>query len=194
MNFVRTSKTHPLKIAEVQASLQHGRIGITFCPGKHDLNAATGAWQRDLGLDLDEIKKWGASLILTLVEKEELEQLHVTDLGAGVEARGMEWLHLPIRDASVPSALFEKSWLTHGERIRCLLRDGSHVVVHCKGGQGRAGMIAARLLAELGMAPDEAMRLVRSKREGAIETRAQEDVVRGAKSIAGSVEAPRGLV
>jgi protein-tyrosine phosphatase len=183
LSFVRTSKTHPLKIAEVQASLQHGRIGITFCPGKHDLNAATGAWQRDLDIDLDEIKKWGASLILTLVEKEELEQLPVTGLGDGVEARGMEWLHLSIRDASAPSASFEESWLTHGEHIRRLLRDGSHIVVHCKGGQGRAGMIAARLLAELGMAPDEAMRLVRSKREGAIQTRAQEDVVRRAKPI-----------
>ena len=32
----RTSKSHPLEIAAVRASPTHGRIGITFCPGKHD--------------------------------------------------------------------------------------------------------------------------------------------------------------
>jgi hypothetical protein len=69
---VRTSLTHPLQIAFVQAAPNQGRIGITFCPGKHDPNAATGAWKRDLGLDLDEIKKWGASVVLTLVEQQEL--------------------------------------------------------------------------------------------------------------------------
>ena len=183
LTFVRTSKTHPLQIAEVQANPMQGRIGITFCPGKHDLHAATGAWKRDLDADLDAVQKWGASLVVTLVEKEELEQLQAERLGDGVKARGMKWLHLPIKDVNVPSQTFEEHWLTQGEFIRRTLRCGSSVVVHCKGGQGRAGMIAARLLTELGMAPDEAIRLVRSVRKGAIETRAQEDVVRRAKVI-----------
>jgi len=183
LNFIRTSTTHPLKIAEVQANPTHGRIGITLCPGKHDLHAATGAWKRDLDTDLDAIKKWGGSVVVTLVEKKELEQLGVEQLGDGVKARGMEWLHLPIKDVSVPSQAFEEHWLTQGELIRKSLRRGSNVVVHCKGGQGRAGMIAARLLVELGMTPDEAIRLVRYVRSGAIETRAQEDVVRRAKPI-----------
>src|SRR5436190_11250182 len=98
----RTSETHPLEIAHVQATSAHGRIGITFCPGKYQMGAQTGAWQRDLDIDLDAVRNWGANLILTLVEQSELEQLRVTGLGDAVRARGMEWLHLPIEDVYTP--------------------------------------------------------------------------------------------
>ncbi|HEX5357386.1 MAG TPA: cyclin-dependent kinase inhibitor 3 family protein [Aquabacterium sp.] len=174
----RTSHTHPLQIAEVRASPTHGRIGITFCPGKHDRAAISGAWARDLATDLDVIAAWGAQLVLTLVEPAELVALKVPDLGAAVEARGIGWRHLPIADFSVPTEVFEQQWQTHGAEIRTLLRNGGDVLVHCKGGLGRAGMIAARLLAELGMPPDEAIRAVRRARKGAIETPSQLALVR----------------
>lgn len=174
----RTSQTHPLQIAEVRASPAHGRIGITFCPGKHDHSAATGAWARDLASDLDVIESWGARLVLTLVESAELTALKVPDLGAAIESRGMQWRHLPIADYSVPTAAFEQQWAAQGAEIRALLRGGADVLVHCKGGLGRAGMIAARLLVELGTPPDEAIRAVRRVRKGAIETPSQLELVR----------------
>lgn len=174
----RTSQTHPLQIAEVRASPLHGRIGITFCPGKRDRMASTGAWARDLAMDLDVIAAWGARLVLTLVEPDELRLLEVPDLGREIERRGIAWCHLPIADFSVPTNDFETAWATHGQAIRTLLRDGGDVLVHCKGGLGRAGMIAARLLVELGMSPDEAIRTVRRARKGAIETPAQLALVR----------------
>jgi hypothetical protein len=183
MTTIRTSQTHPLQIASVQAAPEHGRIGITFCPGKHDLAAATGAWKRDLDLDLDAVKKWGASLVLTLVEQRELEYLQVPILGSALRSRGIQWLHLPIRDFGTPSQAFEASWAKHGPHVRRLLREGSDILVHCKGGQGRAGMIAARLFVELGVPADQAIRSVRAVRAGAIETRAQEEVVRRSKSF-----------
>jgi hypothetical protein len=55
--------THPLMIAEVQAKEGQGRIGITFCPGKHQSDAVTGGWRRNLGIDLDAIPDWGAAVI-----------------------------------------------------------------------------------------------------------------------------------
>ena len=57
-----------------------------------------------------------------------------------------------------------------GEGLHARLRDGFNVLVHCKGGLGRAGTIAARLLIELGMAPQMAVGVVRQARPGAIET------------------------
>lgn len=174
----RTSQTHPLQIAEVSASPSHGRIGITFCPGKCDLFAHTGAWERDLGIDLDAIATWGAKLVLTLVEPAELKALKVPLLGHEIQNRGIEWLHLPIADYSVPTEAFEQQWATQGREIRELLRRGEDVLVHCKGGLGRAGMIAARLLAELGLDPEEAIRSVRRARRGAIETPSQLALVR----------------
>lgn len=183
MTTPRTSLTHPLQIAEVRASATHGRIGITFCPGKHDRAAATGAWARDLAIDLDAIAAWGARLVLTLVEPAELVALKVPNLGQEVERRGMSWRHLPIVDYSVPDAAFEQAWLVDGSEIRRFLRDGHDVVVHCKGGLGRAGMIAGRLLVELGMPPDDAIRMVRRARQGAIETPSQLEVIRRALPI-----------
>ncbi len=181
----RTSQTHPLQIAAVRASPSHGRIGITFCPGKHDSVASTGSWKRDLSTDLDAIVAWGASLVLTLVEPSELTALKVPHLGTEVGQRGMEWLHLPIADYSVPNGDFENRWKLHGREIRALLRDGGNMVAHCKGGLGRAGMIAARLLVELGVDSEKAIEDVRRARKGAIETPGQLALVRRAKSMIG---------
>lgn len=184
MAAARTSISHPLQIAEVRPAPGMGRIGITFCPGKHDRAAASGAWARDLETDLDAITAWGARAVLTLVEPAELDLLRVPDLGPGVLARGMDWRHLPIADFSVPDEAFETRWLAEGPTLRALLRDGQDIVVHCRGGLGRAGMIAARLMAELGLPPDEAIRAVRKARPGAIETPSQLALVRRTEPVA----------
>lgn len=170
----RTSPTHPLQIAAVQPGAGLGRIGITFCPGKHQPASATGGWARDLTVDVDAIADWGAAAVLTLVEDHELKALKVTGLGAAVEARSMDWLHAPIADVSTPDNGFEAAWVETGEGLRDRLRAGFDVVVHCKGGLGRAGMIAARLLVELGVNPALAIAEARKVRPGAIETSAQE--------------------
>ena len=183
MTVIRTSHSHPLQIAEVRASPAYGRIGITFCPGKHDRFAHTGAWERDLGIDLDAVAMWDAKLVLTLVEPEELAALKVPHLGKEILRRGIEWCHLPIADYSVPNDAFEQQWVTKGREIRELLRNGADVLVHCKGGLGRAGMIAARLLVELGMDPAEAICSVRRVRKGAIETPSQLALVRRTRPI-----------
>lgn len=175
----RTSLTHPLEIAAVSAGPDLGRVGITFCPGKSDQHAMSGYWDRDLSLDLDAIRDWGAAAVVTLVEAKELILLRVENLGEEVRRRGMFWFHLPIADVSTPDEGFERNWASSGDALRTLLRDGRDVLVHCRGGLGRAGTIAARLLIELGMEPSAAIRRVRTVRPGAIETREQEEYVLG---------------
>ena len=188
MTLIRTSHSHPLQIASVRANADHGCIGITFCPGKHDSFAATGSWARDLEVDLNAIQHWGADLVLTLVEPKELVELKVPQLGQKVQNYGMKWRHLPIADYSVPDKNFEEQWQIHGPEIRNLLCNGKNVLIHCKGGLGRAGMIAARLLVELGMMPEEAITLVRRKRKGAIETHEQLTLVQRTQHITQEVE------
>lgn len=170
----RTSLTHPLQIAVVQPGPGLGRIGITFCPGKHQLASATGSWARDLAIDVRAIADWGAAAVLTLVEHHELKALKVEGLGTAVEGRSMDWLHAPIPDVSTPDTAFEARWVEIGEGLRDRLRAGFDVVVHCKGGLGRAGLMAARLMVELGVEPTRAVAEVRKARPGAIETPAQE--------------------
>src|SRR5712675_1417906 len=173
----RTSLTHPLQIAAVTAGFEFGQIGITFCPGKYDLHAMSGEWDRDLALDLDVVRDWGAAAIVTLLEPQELTLLRVERLGEEVLRRNMFWFHLPIVDVSIPDERFEEEWEIAGEKLRSILRSGSGVLVHCRGGLGRAGTIAARLLIELGVEAEVAIARVRAVRTGAIETRAQEEYV-----------------
>lgn len=180
---MRTSHTHALQIATVRPTPTSGRIGITFCPGKKQPDAISGAWDRQLDIDLDAIGDWGAVAVVTLTETHELHALGVPQLDAEVRARHMDWLHLPIVDVSVPSAEFEGRWAQVGEGLRARLRSGFDIVVHCKGGLGRAGLVAARLMVELGVPPKNAVGTLRAARPGAIETKAQLDFVLAGKAI-----------
>ena len=170
---LRTSLTHPLHIAEIPAP-GGGAIGVTFCPGKHQVDAMTGAWARDLKTDLEAIHAWGAGIILTLVTPAELKALKVETLGDHARALGLTWLHLPIVDVSTPTAEWERLWGRDRAVVHAALDRGGKVLVHCKGGLGRAGLVAARILIERGMPPAAAMAAVREARPGAIETAGQE--------------------
>ena len=173
MSNARTSQSHPLRVDDVSPGDGFGRIGITLCPGKKQPRAQSGAWSRDLGLDLDEIQRWGATAVISLITDEEMECLQVSGLRDAVEERHMEWWHLPIPDVKPPGPEFESDWKVAGEAIRDRLHMGFNVLVHCKGGLGRAGTVTARLLVELGASPDYAIRTVRTARPGAIETEEQ---------------------
>jgi ADP-ribosyl-[dinitrogen reductase] hydrolase len=175
----RTSHSHPLQIAEIRPAPSMGLIGLTLCPGKTQSWGLSGPWARDLRTDLDAVAAWNAAVVVTLVEADELERLQVPKLGREVVDRHMEWVHLPIPDRGVPDVEFEAAWITVGESLRNRLRAGINILVHCMGGLGRAGTIAARLLVELGWQPDDAIRAVRKVRPGALETDAQEDLVHG---------------
>ena len=179
----RTSLTHPLQIAEIVPAPGMGKLGLTLCPGKTQSWGLTGAWARDLDLDLDVLADWNAAVVVTLVEPDEIDRLEVPGLGEAVRNRHMEWLHLPIRDRGVPDVAFEAAWVEAGEQLRDRLRLGFNVLVHCMGGLGRAGTIAARLLVELGWTPSDAIREVRKVRPGAIETDDQDDFVHGCSAI-----------
>ncbi|MGU3450918.1 cyclin-dependent kinase inhibitor 3 family protein [Methylobacterium sp. 391_Methyba4] len=174
---VRTSLTHPLQIATIPVGEKGGRIGITLCPGKVDDTSAGGAWERDLQADVASLRDWGASSVLTLLEAHEFDLLKVRGLPEAVRDAGLIWHHSPIPDVSVPGPSFEAAWRTIGPRLVAQLCQGQSVVVHCRGGLGRAGMIAAVLVNIMGEEPSRAIERVRAVRPGAIETLQQENHV-----------------
>lgn len=176
---IRTSQTDPIKIESVRATPSTGLIGMTFCPGKTDLDAMSGAWKRDLDLDLDAAIAWGALAVISLIEDHEFELLKVPGLGSAVESKGMKWFHLPIRDVKPPDSRFTDQWRVDGPQIHAILNGGGSVVLHCRGGLGRTGTVAAQLLVEMGMDPYDAISEVRAARPGAIETTEQKNYVLG---------------
>lgn len=174
---VRTSITHPLQIATITVGQKRGRIGITLCPGKVDPSSVGGPWKRDLRADVNAIRSWGALCVLTLLEPHEFDLLKVRGLPETVREAGIVWMHAPIPDVSIPGPAFDAAWRTMGPRLTERLRKGESVVVHCRGGLGRAGLVAAKLLTMMGEDPATAIERVRAIRPGAIETPEQEAYV-----------------
>ena len=171
----RTSRTHPLEIDAMSCGA--GTLGMTLCPGKQADSNFGSPWKRDLDLDLSVIVDWGATTLVSLMEDHEFPMLQVSGLGDAAEQAGLEWHHLPIRDVDVPDERFERLWAYSGHVLRRKLKAGERIVLHCRGGLGRTGTIAARLAVEFGATPEEALRRVRLARRGTVETASQEDYV-----------------
>jgi protein-tyrosine phosphatase len=174
----------PLRIDAVVVPNTGGLIGMTICPGKNEYTGITkssGPWKRDLNLDLAVIRAWNAQVLVSLIEDFEFELLDVPEFAETTRSLGIRWMHLPIVDVGIPDRIFEEEWETAGKELLQILGEGGKIVIHCRGGLGRTGIIAARLLIEFGMDPREAIRRVRAARSGTIQTREQEEYVRRCK-------------
>jgi len=117
----------------------------------------------------------GAHTLLTLLTSQEIEILGLQQLGALCACHGLRWLHAPIEDHQAPDPGFESWWGQQAGGLHRQIDEGVAVAIHCWGGKGRTGTIAARLLIERGLAPEAAIAAVRQCRPGAIETNAQVD-------------------
>jgi protein-tyrosine phosphatase len=166
---LRTSETSPLYVdfLPAEAHALPGRLGLTIAPGKRD---HFGLWDRDLELDLVRLRDhYRVSLLVTLLEQHELEMLRIPKLLARAQALGLETEWFPFADGDVPAD--EPGLAALDGRILAAMRAGHTVVVHCRGGIGRSGLVAASCLMTLGRTPDEAIGVVRTARQGAIEPR-----------------------
>lgn len=172
----KTSQTDPLRIDSVRVSALGGEIGMTLCPGKIVSSAVSGEWERDLDTDLAAIAEWGAKALVSLIEPHEFECLGVARMKQCLPA-GIEHFILPIVDGAVPSGTWERAWCKVGPQVRKRVALGERVVIHCRGGLGRTGIVTARLLVEFGEEPAAAILRVRKARPGAIENRRQEEYV-----------------
>ena len=153
---------------------------MTLCPGKKD---SASNWNRDLAQDLQVIRDWGATMVVTLIEDHEFQMLSVQTLERDVRALGMDWLHLPIIDVNIPDHRFEDAWVLEGPNLHKRLDCGERILIHCRGGLGRTGLVAARILVERGCDPLIAIRRIRAVRPHAIETSAQERYALACKSL-----------
>ncbi len=174
---IKTSDSHPLRIDSLSVPGSCAHIGLTFCPGKHSKGIYGGTWQRDLNKDLNAIKAWGCSALVTLIENHEFALLGVTNFTQTVARYSLDWFHLPIEDMQPPHEQFEKQWAIAGPQLHQCLSAGHSIVIHCRGGLGRTGLLAARMLVELGLSPDKAVDAARVARPRSIETYAQEHYI-----------------
>jgi protein-tyrosine phosphatase len=88
-------------------------------------------------------------------------------------------------DFQTPSTAFDQSWAKDAPAVCAHLSNGGNVVVHCRGGRGRSGLVAGRLLVELGVPNAEAFAALRAVQPYAMETAVQEEHVRTFKPALG---------
>lgn len=172
-----TSDSHPLRIDHVEFPDSNSKIGLTFCPGKKCEGIYSGTWARDLDKDLKVINAWGSQTLVSLMEAHEFEELGVPEFFETMSKSSVRWYHLPIPDLQTPTRQFEELWSGIGPILHEQLANGQSIVIHCRGGLGRTGVLAARILVEAGANPIEAVATVRAGREHSIETYAQENYV-----------------
>ena len=161
---LRTSENYPLHIDWISHVNFKGKIGLTLCPDKYQPVSWTGGWNRELNTDLDVIYRQDVSTIISLIENEEMEKLRVENIGELIVKKGMRWIHLPIEDTAAPNDTWVSEFMLVLDSLVDEIMEGKFVVIHCKGGLGRAGTCAALLLYALGLNMDWAIDLVRMRR------------------------------
>ena len=149
---VRTSITDPLRIAWLEMPSDWS-VGLTFAPGKRGPSTEGPRWERNLDADLDVLVAQGIRTIACLIEAHEFAEWGIDRLPSAAAARGLELLHRPIRDVSVPTLDGARSLVQE-----LIARRDAPILIHCIGGVGRTGVIAGCLLRALDVPPDEALR------------------------------------
>ena len=126
----------------------------------------------------DEISSWksaGVEVVVSLLEDDEIQELDLSLEEVFCSSAGIQYIRFPIKDRGLPT------------EIRALIRDladrlsaGNNILVHCRAGIGRTGLLASAVLIQIGEQPDEALRAVGQARGVSVpDTEAQRDWVLG---------------
>ena len=144
-------------------SVGQGILAISPIPGA----------EGDYAGDVQHLIEWKPAIVISLVREVELVAAGAAGLSHDLVEAGCRWEHLPITDFGVPDETFEEAWPGVSANARRALSGGGRILVHCRGGCGRSGMVALRLMIELGEAADDALVRLRGVRPCAVETDAQ---------------------
>ena len=146
-------------------------LGVSQFPGKNlqnifDLSSFSN--------DLQIIKKQKVKIVVSLLPDNEKNKLGLDDLIWSKEE--VEYIQFPVNDFSVPP----KKKFNELKKLISFIKENlmlsKYVLIHCNGGKGRSGMIAALVLKA--MKEKDPIKKVREKVIGAIETEEQEIFVK----------------
>jgi protein-tyrosine phosphatase len=142
-------------------------------PGKLAVSARPrgGDWLKD---DVADWNRSHVNGVISLLTPDEERDLALRDEAAEVRAQGMSFTSFPIPDRQIPTSEGKLSEVL--EKAVRDLSNGKNVLVHCRQGIGRSGLVAACLLVKKGMSPGAAIEAVSAARGVSVpETAEQRD-------------------
>jgi protein-tyrosine phosphatase len=179
--WVGTSETDPIQVDFLRddEAGTPGRLGMTFAPGMW-AGSVGGRWERDLATDMRALEEeHETDVLVSLMEGHEYRGYRIPELLERDSFGGIEVLRFAIEDMGVPREAESEGFEAFVGDVVQRMKQGQNVVIHCRGGVGRTGTLAACVLVALGRhSADEAIAAVREARKGTVQTREQEDFVR----------------
>ena len=143
--------------------------------GIHQLNIGGGVLALSpipAGAGLYVLRDWRPDLVVSMTTSAELQAAGLTGFADVLRDWGITWLHLPVMDFGTP---VDMDWPQVHVQVLPVLQCGGRILIHCKGGCGRSGMMILRLMIAAGQAPETALVNLRAVRPCAVETDAQLD-------------------
>ena len=134
----------PAEIYPIE-SIGAGRLAV--CP-----QPASGG---DADARIAEIASCGIGQVVSLLQADEACMLGLEGEGELVRAHGMRFVSFPIADMGLPDSAADFSALV--QRLYRDLSGGVDTLIHCRGGIGRSGLLAAALLMRDGRDASDAL-------------------------------------
>jgi len=108
------------------------------------------------------LKHEGVEVLVSLLTPPEVVDLDLKQEQEYCTACGIEFIGFPIPDTHTPAS--KTATLELALRLADSVKQGKGVAIHCLGGIGRSSLLAACVLAILGIRPEEAFRLITKSR------------------------------
>lgn len=141
------------------------RTGLFWIPVAGPGRLAVAARPRGGDWLDDEIRGWeraGVTIVVSLLEPAEVAELDLAGEEAACADCGIEFVSFPIPDRQTPTSRTTFEDLVWA--VQACVSTGATVVVHCRQGIGRAGMVAVGVLATTGVELTDAIDRVSAAR------------------------------
>ena len=132
--------------------MEPGNLGLMARPRGND-------WLFD---ELRTLKLYGADTLVSLLEDSELTELELQAEPSICDELSIKFISFPIKDRSVPTD--KQDFRNLVEQLNSELEQGRKIVIHCRMGIGRTGMLAAGVLMQRGFDANSAFEFLSNVR------------------------------